>query len=135
MLATVANAAAMQMNRPAQQKSHREQQDVGAITSKVIAAAQRGDHEEALKLALKAREISDIGLTNYNVACMYSLCGKKDQAFDALHRAIELGMSQDIEQLMRTDSDLDNIRDDARFKRALAAASAAKEKNARQKSL
>lgn len=125
MLDTVANAAATQMSKPSR-KAVRSGETVETLTAKVIAAAQKGDHDTALKLALKAREISDNGLTNYNVACMHSLRGEKDAAFAALFRAIELGMNQNMAQLLETDSDLDNIREDARFEKALSAVKSGK---------
>jgi len=98
---------------------------VNELTAKLIEAAQKKDYDKALELALAARELEDTGLTNYNVACMYSLKGDKDKAFKHLSLAIELGMEntgQDLVKLMKTDSDLDGLRDDPRFKKALRTA-------------
>jgi len=98
---------------------------VNELTAKLIEAAQEKDYEKALELALAARDLEDTGLTNYNVACMYSLKGDKDKAFKHLNRAIKLGMGgtgHDLVNLMKTDTDLDNLRDDPRFKRALRTA-------------
>jgi len=97
------------------------------LTSKGIAAAKKGDYETALKHHLKAGEIADIGLANYNIACVYSLLEKNDKAFEYLFRAIEQGMGDtghDIVDLMKTDSDFDSIRDDPRWEKALATAKA-----------
>lgn len=107
--------------RKAEDKADNEQ-DVNKLTSKVLEAANKDDCERALKYALKAREIKDSGLTNYNVACMYSRLDRADEAFEYLFRAVELGMpdsGRDIAELMKTDSDFDNIRDNPRFEKAL----------------
>lgn len=95
---------------------------VSELTAKLIAAAQEEDYEKGLEYALAARDVEDSGLTNYNVACMYSRLNKKDKSFEYLFRAIELGMGDsgdDIGKLMRSDRDLDNIRKDPRFKKAM----------------
>jgi len=98
---------------------------VNELTRQVISASEAGDREKALDLALEAKAVADVGLTNYNVACMYSLLGKKRPALRHLARAVELGLGdvgQDIVGLMERDSDLDNIRDTDRFKALLAKA-------------
>lgn len=60
----------------------------------------------------------NLGFTSaYNVACGYSLLGKKDEALDWLKKSIEAGF-KDFEH-MENDTDLDNIRDDARYKKLL----------------
>lgn len=92
------------------------------LTAKLIEAAQKKDYDKALEYALAALELEDTGLANYNVACMYSLRGEKDKAFEHLSRAVRLGMGDsglDLVKLMKTDKDFDNIRDDPRFKRAM----------------
>ena len=53
-------------------------------------------------------------IVHYNLACSLALVGKKDEAFQALEKAIEHGYS-DFEHLKR-DSDLKTLRDDPRFK-------------------
>jgi hypothetical protein len=48
------------------------------------------------------------------MACLYSLWNKKDQAFQYLEKAIRNGFL-DLDH-MDKDPDLDNIRDDSRYK-------------------
>ena len=95
-----------------QEKAARVQQ----LTEELVKTSEAKDHWKALSLALEARVLLDIGLTNYNVACMYSLVGKKDEAFRYLDRAIELGgFTNEMAKQMEGDSDLDNIRKDPRY--------------------
>ncbi|HXV75861.1 MAG TPA: M56 family metallopeptidase [Candidatus Polarisedimenticolaceae bacterium] len=49
----------------------------------------------------------------YNLACAYSLAGDERQALDHLERAVAAGF--DSEERFRNDSDLDGIRETARF--------------------
>ena len=51
----------------------------------------------------------------YNLACSFALVKMPDEAFAALHKAVQLGYS-DYEHLLR-DKDLDYIRKDERFSR------------------
>lgn len=96
---------------------------VNELTRKVIEASEAGEREKALNLAEEALAIADIGLTNYNVACMHSLLGNKDEAFKYLDKAIDKGLGGgQIVQQMEGDSDLDNIRKDPRYAKALARA-------------
>jgi tetratricopeptide (TPR) repeat protein len=54
----------------------------------------------------------------YNLACYRALAGQSDAAFDGLQRAFELGFT---DVLIKTDSDLDSLRDDPRFEEIVAA--------------
>ena len=54
----------------------------------------------------------------YNLACAYALIGKKEDAIDAVGRAIEAGMR--AKGLYQSDQDLATIRDDARFQKLIA---------------
>ncbi len=63
--------------------------------------------------------------TLYNLACSEARAGNTEKAFDRLFQAIDAGF--DAADRMRDDSDLDSIRKDARFKKALRIA---REKNA-----
>ncbi|MEK6642751.1 MAG: dienelactone hydrolase family protein [Planctomycetota bacterium] len=91
-------------------------EQVQELTQQLIAAAEAKDYDKALKIALKAQKLADVGLTNYNVACMYSLKGNKDKAFEYLERAYKKGdFPNDIIAQMEGDSDLDNIRKDPRY--------------------
>ncbi|MFH1417140.1 MAG: hypothetical protein ABII12_02490 [Planctomycetota bacterium] len=130
MLEALSGAAATVAKEKAQGRSRGDDEDngdngnIGSLTSKAIKAIAAKDYDKALKYTLKARKIADIGLTNYNVACVYSLLGENDKAFDYLFQAARKGMtpSGELVRLMKTDSDLDNIRDDPRFKKVMAIA-------------
>ncbi len=90
------------------------------LTQQLIQASEAKERHKALALSLEARVLADVGLTNYNVACMYSLLGNKDDAFRYLYRAVVLGGVQpDMVALIKGDSDLDNLRDDPRYDRIL----------------
>ncbi len=53
-------------------------------------------------------------LTLYNLACVYSIGGEVDRALDFLERSVEAG-AHDVSWFLQ-DSDLDNLRDEPRFK-------------------
>lgn len=53
-------------------------------------------------------------VARYNLACSYSLLKNTERALSELEKAIELGYSDYIH--LRSDKDLDNIRNEARFK-------------------
>jgi beta-lactamase regulating signal transducer with metallopeptidase domain/Tfp pilus assembly protein PilF len=56
--------------------------------------------------------------TMYNLACAYSLMGRKDDAFTWLFKALDAGF--DGEGTLRGDDDLDNLRGDPRYRQALS---------------
>jgi tetratricopeptide (TPR) repeat protein len=60
--------------------------------------------------------------TQYNLACAEARSGNTDKAFDHLFAAIDAGF--DGAEHMRSDSDLDAIRKDPRFRQAVAKARA-----------
>jgi hypothetical protein len=124
MINAFGSAAMAAGPKPAASK---EQADANALTSKMMAAHEKKDYKAMLEYALKARELADTGLTNYNVARAFSLHGHPDNAFKYLFPACEKGMSdigQDIVKLLKTDTDLDNIRQDPRFEKAMEIAQA-----------
>lgn len=89
--------------------------DTHARISGAIGLFRLGQKEESLEWMRLAEESAvEDSDRFYNIACFYSLAGEVDRAFDALERSIESGKT-DIEWLLN-DSDLDNLRDDARFK-------------------
>ncbi|MDP7902495.1 hypothetical protein QWI44_17715, partial [Acinetobacter pittii] len=60
------------------------------------------------------------GFLYYNYACLESLKNNPDQAFDYFEKAISLGSTNNIDspltqENLRTERDLDNIRNDPRF--------------------
>jgi len=70
--------------------------------------------DEALPVHLKAAEFPEVAaIATYNVACVHSLKGEKDKAFEWLGKAIDAGFDQP-EQL-DGDTDMDSSRGDARF--------------------
>ncbi len=60
--------------------------------------------------------------TMYNLACTYARMDQKDAAFDWLFKALDAGF--DATGTLRGDEDLDNLRGDPRFRKALAIARA-----------
>jgi tetratricopeptide (TPR) repeat protein len=82
--------------------------------------------DEALQAHVKAYEVGKDrlrGIGAYNAACVYALKGDKDNAFAWLDKAVEAGFV-DTNQL-GSDSDMDKLRDDERFKKVIAKMNAA----------
>lgn len=74
-----------------------------------------GQHDRARQWASRALLIEpDDFLTQYNVACVYSLLGEHDLAMDLLERALPVGHSE-IRAWVHHDSDLDPLRSHPRF--------------------
>jgi len=79
---------------------------------------QTGQYVESLEVDLSlAREHPDDPHVWYNLGCSFALVGRKDEAFEALRRAIGLGY-RDLDW-MRKDTNLDLLRDDQRFRTLL----------------
>ena len=55
--------------------------------------------------------------TMYNLACAYSRLDQKDKAFDWLFKALDAGFDQSW--TLRYDDDLDNLRGDSRYRKAV----------------
>jgi len=73
-------------------------------------------HEEALADLNRSLELRpDNPRTFYNLACLFSLWGKTDEALDYLEKAIK--GNEKYREKAKTDKDFDNIRDDPRFKK------------------
>lgn len=73
-----------------------------------------GDLDRALKIHLKAAtypQFKPIAL--YNVACVHSLKGDADRAFEYLDLAQQAGFVNPVQ--LKQDSDMDNLRNDPRF--------------------
>jgi tetratricopeptide (TPR) repeat protein len=81
--------------------------------------AGRLDEARAIMKQLIA-EKPDYWATSYNAGCFEALAGDPDAAFEHLRRAKELDAEGESAQYLREDSDLDPIRDDARFQELLA---------------
>jgi len=73
-----------------------------------------GSHDEGLRVDEHlSRLCPDESEVWYNLGCSYALVGRKDDAFSALNKAVDLGYC-DYEWIVR-DNDLDNLRGDPRF--------------------
>jgi len=93
-------------------------QDVRALEMLGQALTRAGRHDEALEADLRLAGLRPKDpVAFYNLACSYSHLENLDAAFDALHRAFDLGY-RDYRHLLR-DPDLENVRKDRRFKRLL----------------
>jgi len=76
---------------------------------------ERSEYDKALEQYKKAIELEPKNsIVLYNVACTYSRMKKIQEALDALERAVECGY-RDV-GWMEKDADLDNLRDEARYK-------------------
>jgi len=92
--------------------------DVRALEMLGQALTRAGKHDEALDADLRLADLRPKDpIAFYNLACSYSHLDNLDAAFDALHRAFDLGY-RDYRHLLR-DPDLENVRRDRRFKRLL----------------
>ncbi|MBC8329225.1 MAG: tetratricopeptide repeat protein [Planctomycetes bacterium] len=73
-----------------------------------------GQLDEAHDCHIKAQDTPQVRpIAIYNHACIHSLWGETDSAIKLLNDAVAEGFNQP--QQLRTDSDMDNIRKDARF--------------------
>lgn len=74
-----------------------------------------GDFAEAAPAHRRAAELSWFPQrAYYNLACAYAMLGEKDEALDALGKAVAAGFAD--RQWMEQDSELDGLRGDPRFK-------------------
>jgi tetratricopeptide (TPR) repeat protein len=77
-----------------------------------------GKFKEGLVIDIKlCQQVPNDDLVWYNLACSYALTGNRDQAFDALNKAIDLGYCD--YDWMKTDADLNCLRNDPRFESLL----------------
>jgi eukaryotic-like serine/threonine-protein kinase len=89
------------------------------------ALVQSGRYEDVHKLYLDAIATvnndksgahgDDVFRLWYDLACFAARAGRRDEALDYLHRAIEAGYND--AQLIRTDDDLKSLRNDPRFEK------------------
>ncbi|MFY9553045.1 MAG: tetratricopeptide repeat protein, partial [Thermoanaerobaculia bacterium] len=92
-------------------------------------ASLAGDRPEAaIEAFQKALELGyRKPTTMYNLACTYARLDQKDPAFDWLFKALDAGF--DSPSLVRSDEDLDNLRGDPRYRKALQIARARDREN------
>ncbi len=83
-----------------------------------VSQAASGDASAPASLEKAVKLGADSPTDLYNVACGYSLLGRKDEALDWLDRAVAAGF--DDRRNLETDADLANIRDTERFRQILA---------------
>lgn len=73
-------------------------------------------HTEAIKAFERAIQLGYREPTSmYNIGCAYSMIGNRDAAFEWLEKSLQAGFN--VADYVNGDSDLDNLRSDARFKR------------------
>jgi len=90
-------------------------EDVYTLLDGAYSLADLGERERSLEWAARVLEAhTEDGLILYNLACFFSIGGEIEPALDALERSYEAGLSDP--DWMAQDSDLDNIRDQARYK-------------------
>jgi serine/threonine protein kinase/Flp pilus assembly protein TadD len=88
--------------------------DPRAATMRAVSLCRLGEPAEGLEWARRALEIdpSDAGV-RYNVACLYVLEGKREEAIECLQECVRLGFGN-LEWIAR-DPDLASLHGDARF--------------------
>jgi TolB-like protein/Tfp pilus assembly protein PilF len=102
----------------AQQHLEMNPDDPGAATMCAVSLCRLGRPEEGLAWAQRAREIEpNDARVLYNVACLFALEGKTDEALDGLERAVQAGFG--AREWIANDPDLDGLRDHPRFKALL----------------
>ncbi|GMU84041.1 MAG: hypothetical protein AMXMBFR47_39110 [Planctomycetota bacterium] len=91
------------------------------LNAQALAAYQRGDIKQALALTEKFQSVEPKNaIALYNLACFNSLAGNKDAALDWLEKAVDGGFYAPTK--IASDVDLDSLRDEARYRAALARA-------------
>ena len=92
--------------------------DVRALSLGGTMLIRLGEMEKAINWGKRALAIDpDEPIVQYNGACIYSLAGKIEQALDCFEIAIQLGFAS--REWAENDIDLDPIRDQLRFQKAL----------------
>jgi TolB-like protein/tetratricopeptide (TPR) repeat protein/tRNA A-37 threonylcarbamoyl transferase component Bud32 len=96
--------------------------DPRAATMCAVSLCRLGDREEGLRWAERARAIDpdDPGVL-YNVACLYALEGKADDAISCLGQAFQAGFG--AREWIAQDPDLESLRGDPRFQALVASPS------------
>jgi adenylate cyclase len=96
--------------------------DPRAATMRAVSLARLGRHDEAVEWGERALEIDrDDASVLYNVACLFSVTGNVDRAFECLKEAVEMGFGNP--EWLAHDPDLDRLRADPRFEQVMASTS------------
>lgn len=75
-------------------------------------------YDEAIEVYTRAKRFDPIKpVATYNIACIYAVTGKREQAYAELEAAIKLGAVGRTQ--LQSDSELDSLRNDERFKRLI----------------
>jgi serine/threonine protein kinase/tetratricopeptide (TPR) repeat protein len=102
----------------AQQHLEMNPDDPGAATMCAVSLCRLGRPEEGLAWAERAREIEpNDARVLYNVACLYALEGRTEQALAGLELAVQAGFG--AREWIAHDPDLDGLRQHPRFKALL----------------
>ncbi len=102
----------------AQQHLEMNPDDPGAATMCAVSLCRLGRPKEGLAWAERAREIEpNDARVLYNVACLYALEGKTDEALEGLEQAVRAGFG--ARDWIAHDPDLDSLRNHPRFKALL----------------
>jgi len=95
---------------------------VTRLHREAIDAYKAKDYATALKRTQEAHELApEAALHRYKLACFHALLGHKEEALGWLEKAVDAGFYSP--GMIATDADLDSLRDDPRYKVALARAS------------
>ena len=79
-----------------------------------MAAYGKGDYETAIaKQLIVVEKRPEDAVAHFNVACFAARAGRGEEAIEHLRKSVEL--NERIKELIRTDEDLDSIREDSRF--------------------
>jgi hypothetical protein len=82
---------------------------------RAILTSQAGHLEDAVKLSEEAEKVAPFwSVSQYNLACLYSLNGQTEECIKRLTLAIDLGFRN--AKLMGQDSDLNNVRETPEYK-------------------
>lgn len=110
-----ARIAYRRANEAAERQMALHPDDARTATIRAVALCRTGHADEGLVWAERALMIDpeDAGI-RYNVACLYAVEGRLDQALDCLTRALRAGFGK--REWLDRDPDIDALRDHPRFK-------------------
>lgn len=86
--------------------------------NKALAYAILCDYDNALKWYDKALEIENYHWSHYGKGAIYAKLGDAENSVKCLKKALEL--KPDIKELLKKESEFDNIRNDSRFKELIS---------------